>query len=57
MLTKKDLLEVLEDMPMDAEIVPHEMPFDWTPDTIAMVGYDAKKNEIILFDYYNYSIC
>ena len=57
MLTKKELLKAIEDMPMDAKIVPHEMPFDWTPDTIAMVGYDAKKNEIILFDYYNCSIC
>lgn len=26
MLTKKDLLEAIEDIPMDAEIVPHERP-------------------------------
>ena len=56
-MTKKELVDILDNLPDDAEIVPHEMPFDWTPDTIAMVGYDAKKNEIILFDYYNCSIC
>ena len=56
-MTKKELLEAIKDMPEDAEIVPHEKPLDWTHDTITMVGYDAKKNEISLFDYYNYTIC
>lgn len=56
-MTKKELLEAIEDMPMDAEVVPHEKPFDWNNDCVAMVTYNAEKNEISLFDYYNYTIC
>ena len=55
-MTLEELYEATKDMPKGAKIVTHEKPFDWTPDTIAVVGYDAKKNEIILFDYYNYTI-
>lgn len=53
MLTKKDLIKALEEIPEDAVIVPHEKPSDWNDDCVAMVGYDAEKNEIRLFDYFD----
>ena len=56
-MTLKEFRELTKDMPENALIVPLEKPFNWTPDTITMVGYDAKKNEISVFDYYNYTIC
>ena len=54
MLTKKDLLETIEDMPMDAEIVPHERSNEHK-DAQPYVSYDRTKNQIILFVYYHLS--
>lgn len=54
MLTKKDLLEAIKDMPMDAEIVPHERSNEYK-DSQPYVSYDRTKNQIILFDYYHLS--
>lgn len=53
-LTKKDLLEAIEDMPMDAEIVPHERSNEHK-DSQPYVSYDRTKNQIILFVYYHLS--
>ena len=53
-MTKKDLLEAIEDMPMDAEIVPHERSSEYK-DAQPYVSYDRTKNQIILFDYYHLS--
>ncbi len=53
-LTKKDLLEAIEDMPMDAEIVPHEKSNEHK-DAKPYVSYDRTKNQIILFVYYHLS--
>ena len=53
-LTKKDLIEAIKDMPMDAEIVPHERSNEYK-DSQPYVSYDRTKNQIILFDYYHLS--
>ena len=53
-MTKKDLLEAIEDMPMDAEIVPHERS-NGHKDAQPYVSYDRTNNQIILFVYYNLS--
>ena len=53
-LTKKELLEAIKDMPMDAEIFPHERSNEYK-DSQPYVSYDRIKNQIILFNYYNLS--
>ena len=53
-MTKKDLLAAIEDMPMDAEIVPHERSIEHE-DAKPYVSYDRTKNQIILFVYYHLS--
>ena len=54
MITKKDLLEAIKDMPMDAETVPHERSNEYK-DSEPYVSYDRIKNQTILFDYYHLS--
>ena len=54
MIVKKDLLEAIKDMPMDAEIVPHERSNEYK-DSQPYASYDCIKNQIILFDYYHLS--
>jgi hypothetical protein len=46
MLTKKDLLEVIEDMPMDAEVLIKVDAFTFEP--ASDVGLNKELNEIVI---------